>query len=398
MPPPTSNKRLHVLTLVDGIGTYGGAETTARDIAQGLDPERFRSTLCVTRWEPLPEFQAARDELDAAGVGFIGLERKSRFDLAPWRRLTAHMRENEVDVLHSHKFGSNVWGALLAPRVPVPVFVAHEHTWSYEGNRLRVLLDRRLIARRADAFIAVSEEDRRRMIEVEGIPEEKTRFIASGIVDPTVSTNDPASVRRDLGISNGAPVIGVVATLRSQKALDVLFRAAALLREEFPDLAVLVAGGPDPKEPDEEGRLEAVVRDLDVGGSVRFLGRRDDVPDLVAAMDIGVLSSDYEGCPLSVMEYMEAGKPVVATAVGGLADIVDDGTTGLLVPPQDPQAFAAAVATILRDGPRARAMGEAGRARRRDRFDIERTIRQVEDLYEALHREKTGGPDEGRGR
>jgi glycosyltransferase involved in cell wall biosynthesis len=384
MPPPTPNPRLHVLTLVDGIGTYGGAETTARDIAQGLDPDRFRSTLCVTRWEPLPEFQPALDELRAAGVEFIGMERKSKSDLAPWRKLAAHMRENQVDVLHSHKFGSNVWGALLAPRIPVPVFVAHEHTWSYSGNRMRVFLDRRLIARRADAFIAVSEEDRRRMIEVEKIAPSKTRFIASGIVDPPVSSADPASVRRELGIGNEAPVIGVVATLRSQKALDVLLRATALLHRDFPELTVLVAGGEDPKEPGEQERLEEVMRDLGIADSVRFLGRRDDVPDLVAAMDIGVLSSDYEGCPLSVMEYMEAGKPVVATAVGGLTDLVAEGVTGLLVPPQDPAAFAEAVSALLRDGARAKKMGAAGRERRRDRFDVRRTIDQVEALYEEL--------------
>ncbi len=373
--------------MVDGIGTAGGGEGIARQIATHLDPARFEVSFCATRWVPDPEAEAALAELRAADIEFQGLTRDSRFDFRPWRRLVAKARRDGVDVVHTHKIGSNVWGALLTPLMGGPVFVAHEHTWSYEGNPGRVLLDRELIARRADAFVAVSREDQRRMVEVERVPPAKTRFIANGI--PPFPPADPdRDVRAELGLGADQPIVGAVATLRPQKALEVLLRAVPLLREEVPSAVVLVVGGGDGGP--EEGRLHALAAELGLGEGLRFLGERSDVPDLVAAFDVAALSSDFEGSPLSVMEYMEAGKPVVATRVGGLPDLVEEGVSGLLVDPQDPGALAAALAEVLRDPERAARMGEAGRVRRRETFSIEATARAVGELYEELHAAKSG--------
>jgi glycosyltransferase involved in cell wall biosynthesis len=385
---PDPGRRLRVLTL-DGIGTTGGAETIARRIAMTLDGDRFEAAFCSTRWEDdNPEYEAVRDEVRAAGLEFIGLRRHGRLHLRPWRDLIAYMREWEVDVLHSHMFGSNVWGALLAPRVPDAVFVAHEHTWSYEGQPHRRWLDRHLIARRADAFVAVSREDRRRMVSVEKVPEEKTRFIANGI-DPVPPPDPGHDVRAELGIAPGQPIVGVVAVPRPQKALEVLLRAAVVLRRTVPDLRVLVVGGTgDPPAPPEV-LLHRQAEELGLGETVRFLGIRTDVADLLAAFDVAVLSSDFEGSPLSVMEYMAAAKPVVATRVGGVPDLVEDGVTGLLVERRDPEALAGAVATLLADPERARAMGKAGRERQRREFTIAATARRVEELYDELIAKRT---------
>jgi glycosyltransferase involved in cell wall biosynthesis len=296
------------------------------------------------------------------------------------------MLRGGVDILHSHKFGSNVWAAGLTTLARPPVFVAHEHTWSYSGDRLRILLDRRLIAPRADALVAVSRDDQRKMVEIERIPPEKTRFIPNGIDLEPPPKDAGKRIRRELGLGVDQPVIGTVATLRAQKALDVLIEAALILREEFTDLAVLVAGGADPQAAEEAARLEALVARLGVGETVRFLGPRDDVPSLLAALNVAVISSDYEGSPLSAMEYMEAELPVVATRVGGIPDIVVDGETGLLVPPRDPVAIATAVTRLLAEPELARRMGEAGRRRRRAEFDLSATVRRVEQLYEELYR------------
>lgn len=381
----SGSRRLRVLNLVDLIGTTGGAEKFARVLTTHLDRSRFEPTFCVTRWEHLPEHEPALAELRDAGVPFIGLKRQSRFQLRPWRELTAAMRDWRVDILHSHKFGSNVWGALLAPRLGVSVFVAHEQTWSFQGHRLRQFLDRNLIARRADAFVAVSSEDRRRMIGVEGVPESKIRVIPNGIATP--SPPDPyRDVRGLLGLGPDQPVVGIVAKLRRQKALDVLIRAVPLLREATPSVAVLIVGGPavGVKEGEEE-RLRGLTRDLGLSDELRFLGDRSDVPDLLDLFDVAVLCSDYEGSPLSIMEYMEAGKPVVATRVGGVPDLVEDGVTGLLVDPQDPDGLASAIVSLLRDPDRAARMGRAGRELRRRSFSIEGTVRRVEALYQELY-------------
>ncbi len=395
-----AESKLRVLTLVDSIGTHGGAESLARQIAMGLDPDRFESVYCVSRWDPgdgrwdpREEYQVGLEELEAAGVGFIGLERGSKADLGPWRRLAGRMRREGFDVLHSHKTGSNIWGALLKPLASVPVFVAHEHTWSFEGQPLRRFLDRELIARSADAFVAVSEEDRRRMHEIERIPLRKLRFIPNGIPTPEPPRSG-ADVRAELGIGAGRPVIGTVATLRPQKALDVLIRATVPLARAHPDLRVLIAGGQaggraGAADPEREA-LEGLAAELGVAEQVVMLGPRADIPDVLAALDVAVLSSDFEGSPLSVMEYMEAGKPVVATSVGGVPDLVEEGVTGLLVEPQDAEGLAAAVAELIERPERALEMGAAGRARRRAEFSLEGTTRRIESLYEELHALKVG--------
>jgi glycosyltransferase involved in cell wall biosynthesis len=384
-------RRLRVLTMVDGPGTEGGGEGIARQIALHLDPARFEVIFCVTRWDPEFEAESELGELREAGVGFTAVERRGRFDLRPWRSLVARARMSGVDVLHTHKIGSNVWGAVLAPLMATSIFIAHEHTWSYEGNPRRVLLDRELIARRADAFVAVSREDQRRMIEIEGVPPAKTRFIPNGI-PPFPPPTPGRDVRAELGIEADAPLVGAVATLRPQKALDVMIKAVPALRERVPGATVLLIGGQDSLTSTEEARLRAVASELELGDSLRFLGPRSDVPDLVAALDVAALSSDFEGSPLSVMEYMEAGKPVVATRVGGLADLVVESETGLLVPPQDPAALAGAIADLLLDPDRRARMGEAGRARRREEFSIAATAGRIGDLYEELWAAKGGGP------
>jgi glycosyltransferase involved in cell wall biosynthesis len=385
MPATDGNAKLRVLTLVDGIGTFGGGERFARQLTTHLDRSRFETTFCVTRWKPMPEDGAALQDLHDNDIAVLGLERSSRIQLKPWRQLATYMREWRPDVLHSHKFGSNVWGALLAPRAGVPVFVAHEQTWSYRGKPYRRWLDRNLIARRADAFIAVSQEDRRRMIEVEGVPERLTRLLHNGIPAPPAPDPD-RDMRAELGISRDEQVVGVVAVIRPQKSLDVLLRAVRLLRDDFSNLRVLIVGSGDEKE---ETRLQGIASQLGLSEIVSFLGARADVADLVRIFDVATLSSDFEGTPLAVMEYMEAAKPVVATGVGGVPDIVVPGETGLLVEPQDPKALAAAVAELLRDPELALRMGTAGRERRRQEFSIEAAARKVEALYEELYAAKT---------
>jgi glycosyltransferase involved in cell wall biosynthesis len=382
------SRPLRVLTLVDG--THGGAESIALQIATHLDRDRFEPLFCVSRHQSPEAFEAAAELLAAAGVPLLRLERRSRTSLRPWASLVSQMRERGVDVVHAHKFGSNAWGALLAPLAGGPVLVAHEHGWSFEGQPLRRFVDRELIGRRADAFVAVSRQDLRRMQEVEGIPEAKLRLIPNGI--PTPTPDPAADVRAELGLRPDQPVLGAVATLWPEKALDVLLRAAASLSGDFPGLAVLLAGGEgeavDGGHSPERRRLAGIAEELGIASRVHFLGRRADVPEVLAALDVAVLCSNSEGSPLAVMEYMEAARPVVATRVGGLPDLVEEGVTGLLVEPQDPAGLAAAIATLLADPQRRAEMGRAGRERRRREFSIEGTVGAIERLYEELHARK----------
>jgi glycosyltransferase involved in cell wall biosynthesis len=385
---PGADERIRVLTMVDLIGTQGGGETMARSVTMRLDPERFERTFCVTRWDR--EFDApSLGELADAGVHFLGLERDSRFTRAPWQQLLAYLRENHVDVMHTHKLGSNAWGAFLRRWSKVPVLIAQEHGVTEESARRRVLLDGRLIAPRVDAFVAVCEADKRRLIDETGVPAEKVRVIRNGIVaDPPHS--DRAAMRAELGIPADAPVVGALSMLRAEKALDVLIDAAALLAQKHPALTVLIVGGPASNRPEVADELRALADARGVADTVRFLGLRGDATDVLTAFDVAVLCSDREAGPLAILEYMEAAKPVVATRVGGIPEIVEDGQTGILVEPRDPMALAEAISALLEDRELAERYGAAGRERRLREFDLDQTVRKFEDLYRELLQDPAG--------
>jgi glycosyltransferase involved in cell wall biosynthesis len=380
------SRPLRVLTLVDVLVSDGGAERVATRLAAALDRARFESSICATR-PRVHEHVVA--ELRAAGVGIDVLPRRGKLDVLAWRRLVSILRRRRIDVLHAHKFGSNVWAAALGHAAGVPVVICHEHTWSYVGQPVRRFLDRELIGRRADAFVAVSPEDARRMVEVEGVRREKIRLILNGVADHTPTGAD---VRRELGIAPDAPVIGAVGALRPQKAYDFLFEVAADLRVEFPGLRVLVVGD---WKPDWLPAHEAKIRELGLEETVTLLGRRTDVPDVLEAVDVAVLSSDFEGLPLSLMEYMAAARPIVATRVGGVPTLVEDGVHGLLVEPRDRAAMAGAITSLLRDRERASALGQNAAERRRSEFSFDAMTRDVEDLYEELYARSARARGEG---
>ena len=137
-------------------------------------------------------------------------------------------------------------------------------------------------------------------------------------------------------------------------------------------------------EGEERGRIESLIAELGLEDTVSLLGRRNDVPDVLRTFDVAACSSDFEGTPLSVLEYMEAALPVVATRVGGVPDLIEDGVNGCLVEPRDAEGLAAGLARLLGDPDLARGMGQRGQARRRSEFDISSTVREIERLYESL--------------
>jgi glycosyltransferase involved in cell wall biosynthesis len=373
--------RPRVVTLVDLLSRHGGAERLALSIATHLDPERFESILCVSRWPHPPALKSlestareALEELEVAGVRFLPLERKYKIDPLAWMRLERFLRKERVDVLHAHKFGSNVWGALVGKLAGTPVMIAHEHTWSFEGQPARRFLDRELVSRACDRFIAVSREDQRRMIEIERIKPSRTLFIPNGVAPLAPASG--RDVRAELGIEPGVPLIGIVGLLRAQKAHHVLLHAAAKLTGDWPEMQVLIVGdGP------ERDTIESLIGELGLQKNVRILGLRADVPDVLSALDIAVCCSDFEGSPLSVLEYMDAALPVVATSVGGIPDLIDSGVHGLLVPAGDSAALARALAELLGDPARARQMGVRGQERRRGEFALDVMVRRFEELY-----------------
>jgi glycosyltransferase involved in cell wall biosynthesis len=368
-----ASRRLRILTLTDVLKTGGGAERLAAQITVRLDEQRFERFLCATR----PTEGALVDEVVESGTSYLPLERKSRVDLLAWRPLFRLLRRERIDVLHAHKFTSNVWGTVIGRLARVPVVIAHEHTWSFEGEPLRRFLDRNLIGRFSDAFVAVSRDDERKILEIERVQPRVVRFVPNGITPlPRPSGRD---VRAELGLAAVTPIVLSVGVLRAQKAHGVLIRAAEAVAREAPEARFLIAGtGP------EGERLRRLVGELGLEQSVLLLGHRRDVPDLLAAADVAVSSSDFEGSPLAVMEYMAAGKAIVATRVGGVPDLIEDGVHGLLVERRDAAALAGAILRFLGDAELRGRVGLQARERQRREFDIGVTVQAVEALYEEL--------------
>jgi glycosyltransferase involved in cell wall biosynthesis len=381
---PTDTRKLRVVTLTHSLVPYGGAEQIAKLIMMRLDPARFDRTLCVTRPprdRHADDIEATLAELDSAGVRVVVLNRPFRFAFWSWWPLVKLLRRERVEILHAHQFGSNAWGTIIGRLARVPVVIAHEHSGSFDQEALRRFVHREVIARGSDIFLAVSRNSRDRMIEVEGIDPRDVLFVPLGIPDPSRTASH--DVRSELGIAPGQPVVGTVGVMRPEKALDLLVRSAVSLAPQFPGLRILIVG-----DGAERPRLEKLIDELGVRETVSVVGFRRDIPDVLAALDVAVCCSDFEGSPLSVMEYMEAGKPIVATRVGGVPDIIDDGVHGLLVPPQDPAALATAIGALLRDPERAAEMGRQAQTRRRGDFHIDNLVRRMENLYEELYASK----------
>jgi glycosyltransferase involved in cell wall biosynthesis len=368
-------RRLRVLFLIDKISDSGGAERFTLGLATHLPPDRFELWVCSTRSaEP-----AAVRILEAAGVHHLSLGRRGKCDIHRLGGIVRLHHRHRFDVLHSHMFGSNVWGTLIGTACRIPVIIAEEHTWSYEGEPLRRWLDGRVIGRLATRFVAVSDRDAERMVTVEHVPPEKVLMIPSAYVPRPASDTD---VRTELGLEPDTPLLAAVAVLRPQKALSVLLDAIPSVLQAHPRAHLVIAGdGPCRDDLQSQTRLLGVVE------QVHFLGLRTDVESILRSADVAIISSDYEGTPLVAYECFANGTPLVATAVGGLPAMIDDGVTGRLVPPQSPEALAGALNDLLADPEMRRRLADAA-ARSSVNVHIDEVAQRFSTLYEQLARGK----------
>jgi glycosyltransferase involved in cell wall biosynthesis len=367
-----TSRRLRVLFVLDHASSLGGAERFGVGLASHLPRDRCEAWLCSTRHGD----EAAIRLLADAGVPHVSLGRRSKWHVHRLVDLVRLVRRERFDVLHAHGFGSNVWGVLIGRSCRVPVVIAHEHNWSYTGDRLRIWLDRHLIGRFATRFIAVSEANRKCMIELEHVAPNKVLVMPTAYIPhPGSSSGD---IRAELGIGADVPLIGVAAVLRKEKALEVMLEAYALVRDRVRGASLVIAGdGPC------RSKLERQINRLRIGEHVHLLGQRRDVDAILREVDVGALSSDWEGMPLFVFECMAANTPLVATSVGGVPEIVVSGRTGILVPPRNPAALASALEAILTDRLLAERLAAAAACRVHE-FRIEAVAVRFADLYEQL--------------
>ena len=379
----TPTDPLHVLVIIDSL-TAGGAEWLLSDLAAGMSKAGLRMSVA---------YLAERDGSPAAtrlrrlGIEPVRIEYHGFFHPSSFASARRHIREIKPDIVHTHLDYADAFGGLAARSLGVPsVSTVHVMQWEAEGLRSRVR--RRLFesARRHSAavVIAVSEASREAMITAGLDKPERIVTIRNG-VEALTRPGTGRAVRAELGIGMDELVVAQIAVLRRAKGHEATAAAFARLRDQSAQVRLLIVGdGPD---------REIVERAIEpLGPSALALGHRDDVMSVLDASDVVVYPSDIDAFPTALLEAMAAGVPIVATAVGGIPEIVIGEETGLLVSaPADADELASALERVLEDGALRARLGRAGRARYEREFTATSWAGRLRDLYRQILHERSSG-------
>lgn len=370
------------ITYLIGSLDVGGAERQLIRLANGLDPERFQPHI-VTMMAGGPLQADVRPGIAVTHLSLYSLSQGRRPGKRGWlvqgfrllHRLYRHLRVDSPNVLHAYLPAAYVMGALTGRLARVPVVIAGRRGLSsyhmYDAWRWR------LLARLANQLIAVhlcnSEAVREYAIRRERLPRDRTLVIHNGI-------DLPAAPAPALEPAWRAPVTAaMIANFWDYKGHATVLHALARVVAARPGCKLVLFG-----DGAERRSVERLSAELGIDGAVVFAGRRPDAARFLSGFDLLVHASTKEGLPNAVMEAMAAGVPQVATAVGGIPELVEDGTTGLLVPPSDPERIADAITWLIDHPDERRRMGEAARARVAERFSTADMVARTEALYEAL--------------
>jgi glycosyltransferase involved in cell wall biosynthesis len=371
-----------------------GAQKAMLELARGLK-RRGHKVSVVTMYDK-GNYVAVFAERYDLGIIDVGMKRPGERNplLKGWRfiggivRLYRLMRTLRPQVLQTFSHYSNILGPLMAWLAGVPVRISSQRMSLKDYSAWLLWLDRTI----ANSFlvhrmVAVSEGTRRFCIEEEGINPDKLVKIHNGIdtkrFSMKLSSEAQRDLRQELGLYPKSLVVLTVARLHPQKGHRYLIEAIPQILRDFPQARFLFVG---------EGALAEVlvsqVSQTNLDKYIRFLGVRQDIPQLLAISDLFVLPSLWEGLPNSVLEAMAAGVPVIATDVDGTPELIGDGRTGLLVPPADPDALEEAICRLLRDESLRTALAEAARQRVEREFSCDVNLCSFVDLYQSLVAER----------
>ncbi|MGB8061937.1 MAG: glycosyltransferase [Candidatus Sulfotelmatobacter sp.] len=375
-------RRRKVFFLLDSLNV-GGTETQAVELATRLDPARYEVTLgCLRARGPLLE------KLTGSAVDLREFYPKGGFDspggIYQMLRLAMFLRRGGFQIVHTHDLYANLLGIPAAVLARVPVIISSQRDLAHLDlyrTRRRVWLRR--LQNLSTAVLTNANAVRDAVAAEKRIAASKLRVIYNGVDLERFSAKTPD---RSWLAPNAAQEkwIVLVGNMHSNvKGHPCLIAAASAVVGEFPGVRFLLAGDGEQRQ-----NFEQQVAQLGLQGNFLFLGRRDDVPRLLASCDIAVLPSKAEGLPNAVLEYLAAGLPTVASRVGGNAEIVQDGKTGLLVPPDDPSALAEALLRLLRDPGFAVNLAHGGREYVTSEFSFRRMIENTDQLYTELLRQR----------
>ena len=369
-PLPPGSGRVKVVEVL-ATGGNGGAQESLYGLASGLDRSRFDvSVVSLSGGSSIRRLQRA-------GITTMVIEEPD--DAIAVGALAAHLARVQPDVIHNHMYRAEVVGtkaalALELAGYPRPYVVSTVHSSRVRGTEDRDVL--RHLTPSMDRLIAVSKAIVHK-IEEEGRTGTSVSLVYNGVDLERYDHQEPCcTLREEYGMEPGAHIVGVVARLEAEKGHRTLLDAWPAVLRACPDAYLLVVG-----EGSHEDDLKRQASDLRIGHRVIFTGRREDMPAVTAALDVAVLPSYREAQGLSVLEAMALSRPVVASNVGGIPEMIEHGVSGLLVPPRDPDALAAAIVRLLEDHQLADMIARTGHDLVRSRFGIEQMVSAIEDIY-----------------
>jgi glycosyltransferase involved in cell wall biosynthesis len=353
---------------------FGGAERHVTTLLPRMDPARFTpSVICIG------EEGGLFANLSAAGIEARALHLSGKRNaVRALRELVSITRQARPDVVMVRSFNAETLGRIAA-RI---AGVQHSIMWVHSMLDLRprstahTAIDRAL-TRWTSGYFGVAEAQRQYLVDELGYPADRIRVIHNGVDLPLFDPNTDRSALGEFGFAERDPVVGIVAGLHPWKDHATLLRAARIVIDRMPDTKFLIVGDGVTRP-----ELETLCANLRITPNVHFTGSRNDVARLLRAIDVFVLTSTTEAFPISLLEAMACGRPSVCTAVGGVPEVLNDGESGYLVPPKDPQQLAARLVSLLSDPDTARRMGRAGRERVAAEFTLDRTVARAEQAIE----------------
>lgn len=359
---------IQVVQIVEDLGV-GGLERVIQRLAIGLPKKRYDVQVwCLTKGGVIA------DELRAAGVKVEVLGMGKRCTFAFLFRLVKKMKDCRVEILHAHGYSACTIGRAAAFLANVPVMIAHVHSMYWNYTR-RQLFTEKVLSLITHKIICCSEAVARFVTEKERVVAGRVAVVYNGV--PDLRRAGDGDARAALGLCPEDFSILVAASFSRNKGHSCFLSAISDVLRARPRIKVFLAGeGPLKRE------LELQAEKLGITGNVVFCGVVRDIGALLSAVDVLVLPSvEREGLPIAVLEAMSAGKPVIASRIGGIPEAVSDGKTGLLIPPRDSAALAAAILALDRDRTKLRESGLAARVLYEQKFTLENMIAGVERVY-----------------
>jgi glycosyltransferase involved in cell wall biosynthesis len=373
---------IRVLQLITSL-ERGGAENHLLALLTHADRRAFELETAVLSGEGelVPVFRTA-------GIPVHLLKARNRFDPLALGRLGRLLREGHFDILHSHLFRADIYAGLAVARLGErrPLLVSTRHNDDRFFLNPFVGLVHYGVSARQDLIIAISDHIARFTVSRGVRHPERVRRVYHGLEPPVTKAleREGQHIRQELGIGPDEFLVGNVGRLALQKGQRHLIAAMPLLLERVPRARAIIAGGGD-----LEDYLRDLASEIGVANRVHVLGPRKDVPALMHAIDVFVMPSIWEGFGLVLLEAMAAGRPIVASRVATIPEVVADGESGILVPAGDPLALATALAELAEQPDVAARMGEAGRERLRKQFSVEKMVGDTELLYRELFDERS---------